>query len=41
MQHDLIGGAIVHKDGYMEQPQEPGLGIEVDQSVVDRYAIPR
>jgi L-alanine-DL-glutamate epimerase-like enolase superfamily enzyme len=41
MQHDLIGGAIVHKDGYMEQPQGPGLGIEVDQSVVDRYVIAR
>jgi L-alanine-DL-glutamate epimerase-like enolase superfamily enzyme len=41
MQADLIGGAIVHHDGYMDEPQGPGLGIEVDQSVVDRYRIGR
>jgi L-alanine-DL-glutamate epimerase-like enolase superfamily enzyme len=39
MQHDLIGGAIVHHDGYMDLPKGPGLGIEVDQSVVDRFVI--
>jgi L-alanine-DL-glutamate epimerase-like enolase superfamily enzyme len=41
MQHDLIGGAIVHDNGYMAEPQGPGLGIEIDQAVVDRYVIPR
>jgi L-alanine-DL-glutamate epimerase-like enolase superfamily enzyme len=41
MQHDLIGGAIVHENGYMREPQGSGLGIEVDESVVERYAIRR
>jgi L-alanine-DL-glutamate epimerase-like enolase superfamily enzyme len=41
MQDDLIGGAIVHENGFMAQPTGPGLGIEVDQSVVDRYLIAR
>jgi L-alanine-DL-glutamate epimerase-like enolase superfamily enzyme len=41
MQEDLIGGAIVHEGGYMSQPRGPGLGVEVDQAVVDRFTIPR
>lgn len=41
MQDDLIAGAIVHEGGYMPEPSGMGLGIEVDQSVVDRFAIPR
>jgi L-alanine-DL-glutamate epimerase-like enolase superfamily enzyme len=41
MQDDLIGGAIVHQDGLMPQPQGPGLGIEVDEAVVRRFAIER
>lgn len=41
MQDDLIGGAIVHQDGYMPQPQGPGLGIQVDESVVQRFLIER
>jgi L-alanine-DL-glutamate epimerase-like enolase superfamily enzyme len=39
MQHDVIGGAIVHDGGYMPQPAGPGLGISVDESVVRRYLI--
>jgi L-alanine-DL-glutamate epimerase-like enolase superfamily enzyme len=39
MQDDVIGGAIVHDGGYMPQPQGPGLGISVDESVVRRYLI--
>jgi L-alanine-DL-glutamate epimerase-like enolase superfamily enzyme len=39
MQDDLIGGAFVHEDGYMAIPQGHGLGIEVDESVVQRYLI--
>jgi L-alanine-DL-glutamate epimerase-like enolase superfamily enzyme len=41
MQDDVIGGAIVHADGRMPQPQGPGLGIEVDESVVTRFLIDR
>jgi L-alanine-DL-glutamate epimerase-like enolase superfamily enzyme len=39
MQDDLIGGAIVHDDGYMRQPQGPGLGITVDEAVVRHHLI--
>jgi L-alanine-DL-glutamate epimerase-like enolase superfamily enzyme len=41
MQDDLIGGAIVHQDGRMPEPQGPGLGIEVDEAVVRRFLIER
>ena len=41
MQDDLIGGAIVHQNGHMDRPTGPGLGIEVDQAIVDRYLIGR
>jgi L-alanine-DL-glutamate epimerase-like enolase superfamily enzyme len=39
MQDDLIGGAFVHEHGYMAIPQGHGLGIEVDESIVQRYLI--
>jgi L-alanine-DL-glutamate epimerase-like enolase superfamily enzyme len=39
MQDDLIGGAFVHTDGYMEIPRGPGLGVDVDESVVQRFLI--
>jgi L-alanine-DL-glutamate epimerase-like enolase superfamily enzyme len=41
MQDDLIGGAIVHDGGFMPQPQGAGLGIEVDEKVVQRFLIER
>lgn len=41
MQDDLIGGAIVHENGLMPQPDGTGLGIEIDQAVVDRFTIAR
>jgi L-alanine-DL-glutamate epimerase-like enolase superfamily enzyme len=41
MQHDLIGGALVHQAGYLPEPQGPGLGIAVDEAVVERFLIPR
>jgi L-alanine-DL-glutamate epimerase-like enolase superfamily enzyme len=37
MQDDLIGGAIVHRDGLMPLRTGPGLGIEVDEDVVERF----
>jgi L-alanine-DL-glutamate epimerase-like enolase superfamily enzyme len=39
MQDDLIGGAFVHTDGYMQIPQGTGLGIDVDERVVQRFLI--
>ena len=41
MQDDVIGGAIVHRDGLMPEPEGPGLGIEVDEDVVERFRIAR
>lgn len=41
MQDDLIGGAIVHENGLMPQPHGDGLGIEVDEAVVRRFALGR
>ena len=41
MQDDVVGGAIVHETGRMREPAGPGLGIEVDQAVVDRFLIGR
>lgn len=41
MQDDLIGGAIIHHDGYMSEPEGPGLGITVDEAVVQRFLISR
>jgi L-alanine-DL-glutamate epimerase-like enolase superfamily enzyme len=40
-QDDLIGGAIVHANGAMARPKGPGLGIAVDQAVVDRFLLGR
>jgi L-alanine-DL-glutamate epimerase-like enolase superfamily enzyme len=37
MQDDLIGGAIVHRDGLLPEPKGPGLGIDVDEQVVRRF----
>lgn len=41
MQADLIGGAIVHRDGYVPEPSGPGLGVTVDEDVVRHFLIPR
>jgi L-alanine-DL-glutamate epimerase-like enolase superfamily enzyme len=37
MQDDLIGGATVHRDGLLPEPDGPGLGIDVDEVVVQRF----
>ncbi|MFC0529309.1 mandelate racemase/muconate lactonizing enzyme family protein [Phytohabitans kaempferiae] len=38
MQHDLVAEPFSHVDGWMSPPVErPGLGITVDEDVVDRY----
>jgi L-alanine-DL-glutamate epimerase-like enolase superfamily enzyme len=37
MQHDLVGESFEHHNGWMLPPTKPGLGIEIQQDVVDRY----
>jgi L-alanine-DL-glutamate epimerase-like enolase superfamily enzyme len=34
-----LGDAIEARDGHMGVPQRPGLGIEVDESVIARYRV--
>jgi D-galactarolactone cycloisomerase len=34
-----LGDAIVARDGHMQVPQGPGLGIDVDESVIARYRV--
>ena len=35
-----LGDAIAAPDGFMRVPQGPGLGIDVDESIIARYAVP-
>ena len=35
----LIHGALTPKDGFVEVPTSPGLGIELDMDAVERYRI--
>jgi L-alanine-DL-glutamate epimerase-like enolase superfamily enzyme len=38
MQHDLVPYPIEHKDGWVYPPNErPGLGIDINEEVVNRY----
>ena len=37
MQHELVRVPIEQKDGWVAPPEAPGLGVEVDESVVRRY----
>lgn len=41
MQHELVPAPFGHADGWVLPPTGPGLGIEVDESVVDRYRLDR
>jgi L-alanine-DL-glutamate epimerase-like enolase superfamily enzyme len=42
MQHDLAGDAVPQpEDGWWPLPTRPGLGIDVDESVVDRFRLDR
>jgi L-alanine-DL-glutamate epimerase-like enolase superfamily enzyme len=38
MQHELVRRPFEQVDGYIDVPNEPGLGVEVDESVVRKYA---
>lgn len=37
MQHELVRQPIEHRGGWVDVLEEPGLGIEVDESVVNKY----
>jgi len=38
MQHDLVAEPITHVDGWLFPPnQKPGLGIEIDESIIEKY----
>jgi L-alanine-DL-glutamate epimerase-like enolase superfamily enzyme len=38
MQHELVRQPFEQVDGWIEVPDEPGLGVDVDEDVVRRYA---
>ena len=35
----LINGACTMKDGFVEVPMGPGIGVEVDRAVIEKYEI--
>ena len=37
MQNELVTEPFWHTDGYISAPDKPGLGIEVIESVVEKY----
>lgn len=39
MQHELVAEPFAHDDGWIAPPTSPGLGIDVDESVVERYRV--
>ena len=41
MQHELVSEPFWHVDGYITGRDKPGLGIEVDEKVVDKYLVRR
>ena len=38
MQHELIKEPLIPEDGAIAVPTKPGLGIEFDEQVVQKYA---
>jgi L-alanine-DL-glutamate epimerase-like enolase superfamily enzyme len=39
MQHELVRTPIEQRDGWVSPPDGPGLGVEVDEAVVEGYRI--
>jgi L-alanine-DL-glutamate epimerase-like enolase superfamily enzyme len=39
MQHELVSQPFAHVDGWIYPPEEPGLGIEVNEDVVRKYCL--
>lgn len=38
-ENDLIGGALTPKEGFVEVPDAPGLGVELDMAAVEKYRV--
>jgi L-alanine-DL-glutamate epimerase-like enolase superfamily enzyme len=38
-ENDLIFGALTPKDGFVEVPETPGLGVELDMAAVEKYRV--
>ncbi|MBM4401366.1 MAG: hypothetical protein FJ045_05385, partial [Crenarchaeota archaeon] len=36
---DIIRQRFIVKDGYMEVPSKPGLGVELDEEKIEKYTI--
>jgi len=39
MQHELVSDPWIHKDGWLHARDQPGLGITVNEKVVQKYLI--
>ena len=39
MQNELVAEPFWHRDGYISPPDRPGLGVEVDEAVVEKYRL--
>jgi D-galactarolactone cycloisomerase len=39
LRHNLYGGRMHMKDGYLELEEKPGFGLEIDWKVVERYRV--
>ena len=39
MQHELVEEPIAQRDGWIDVPRAPGLGVEVRESVLERYRL--
>ena len=35
----LVAEPVVQRDGWIDVPSRPGLGVEVDRAVLDRYRL--
>ncbi len=38
MQNEIVASPFVHRDGYIDVPTGPGLGVEVDEAELRKYA---
>jgi L-rhamnonate dehydratase len=39
LSRDIARNPLRLEDGYLRVPQEPGLGVEVDETVIERYRL--
>ena len=39
MQHELVAEPFDQRDGWVDVPRRPGLGVEVDEAVLRRYRL--